>query len=119
MSDIEIKDNGGKKVDTSNAFDFSQFDDMFSDMNSSSEPKQQAHVEPVKEAPNNITIQDTGSSLKTDPALIQSGIVKMQNIATEMNNLFVEREDLVRIMELALVTKTNVLMLGKPGTARI
>lgn len=118
MSDIEIKDNGGKKVDTSSAFDFSQFDDMFSDMNNNSEPKQQVHVEPVKEAPNNITIQNTGNPLKADPALIQSGIVKMQNIATEMNNLFVEREDLVRIMELALVTKTNVLMLGKPGTGK-
>ena len=51
--------------------------------------------------------------------LLQSGQAKMDRIGVEMNNLFVERDQLVKLMQLALVTGTNLLMLGPPGTARV
>jgi MoxR-like ATPase len=50
--------------------------------------------------------------------LLQSGQAKMDRIGVEMNNLFVERDQLVKLMQLALVTGTNLLMLGPPGTAK-
>lgn len=53
-----------------------------------------------------------------DPGLLQSAQAHMQQIGVELNNLFVERDDLVRIMQLAIATGTNLLMLGNPGTAK-
>lgn len=43
---------------------------------------------------------------------------KLLDIKKEMNIMFMEREDLVDIMLNALVSNTNVLMLGDPGTAK-
>lgn len=53
-----------------------------------------------------------------DTTLLQSAQAHIQQISIELNNLFVERDDLVKIMMLAITTGTNVLMLGMPGTAK-
>lgn len=53
-----------------------------------------------------------------DPVLLQSAQAHIQQISVELNNMFVERDDLVKIMLLAIATGTNLLMLGMPGTAK-
>ena len=102
--------------------DFSDFDDMFADMGLEKATEQQLNneknvtVKPVSASTETVGITSVNAPL--NPAVLQSAQVKMSQIFVEMNNLFVERDELIKLMELAIVTGTNLLMLGPPGTAK-
>lgn len=102
--------------------DFSDFDDMFADMGLEKATEQQLNneknvtVKPVSTSTETVSITQTNASL--NPAVLQSAQAKMSQIFVEMNNLFVERDELIKLMELAIVTGTNLLMLGPPGTGK-
>lgn len=66
----------------------------------------------------NIKVLNTNPSPANDIGLLQSAQAKMAAISSEMNNIFVERDELIKIMQLAIVTGSNLLMLGPPGTAK-
>ena len=113
------------------SLNFSQFDALFSNMNSENHVKQsplrdgdvatKTSVTTVKEDDEQVVIKDTNTkknNAASAQSLVMSGVYKLNNIAIEMNNMFVERADLIKIMQLALITHTNVLMLGRPGTAK-
>ena len=109
----------------SSNLDFSGFDDLFKDMGVSESPSNAAMEASIANEQNvtaqpvqvdGIQIQNVNAPI--NPALVQSGQVKMQQIFVEMNNLFVERDTLIKLMQLAVVTGTNLLMLGPPGTAK-
>ena len=95
--------------------DFTEFDNLFNDMTvdaPASAPVVEAAPAPAQE----IEIEQINAL--PSAATLQSGQAKMQQIFVEMNNLFVERDELIRIMLLAITTGTNLLMLGPPGTAK-
>lgn len=102
--------------------DFSDFDDMFADMGLEKATEQQLNnekdvtVKPVPASTETVSIAPVNAPL--NPAVLQSAQAKMSQIFVEMNNLFVERDELIKLMELAIVTGTNLLMLGPPGTAK-
>lgn len=102
--------------------DFSDFDDMFADMGLEKATEQQLNNEknvtakPVPASTETVSITPVNAPL--NPAVLQSAQAKMSQIFVEMNNLFVERDELIKLMELAIVTGTNLLMLGPPGTAK-
>ena len=102
--------------------DFSDFDDMFADMGLEKATEQQLNneknvtVKPVSASTETVSIAPVNTPL--NPAVLQSAQAKMSQIFVEMNNLFVERDELIKLMELAIVTGTNLLMLGPPGTAK-
>ena len=102
--------------------DFSDFDDMFADMGLEKATEQQLNNEknvtakPVSASTETVSIAPVNAPL--NPAVLQSAQAKMSQIFVEMNNLFVERDELIKLMELAIVTGTNLLMLGPPGTAK-
>ena len=102
--------------------DFSDFDDMFADMGLEKATEQQLNNEknvtakPVQASTETVSIAPVNAPL--NPAVLQSAQAKMSQIFVEMNNLFVERDELIKLMELAIVTGTNLLMLGPPGTAK-
>ena len=102
--------------------DFSDFDDMFADMGLEKATEQQLNneknvtVKPVSTSTETVSIAPVNAPL--NPAVLQSAQAKMSQIFVEMNNLFVERDELIKLMELAIVTGTNLLMLGPPGTAK-
>ena len=102
--------------------DFSDFDDMFADMGLEKATEQQLNneknvtVKPVSASTETVSITPVNAPL--NPAVLQSAQAKMSQIFVEMNNLFVERDELIKLMELAIVTGTNLLMLGPPGTAK-
>ena len=102
--------------------DFSDFDDMFADMGLEKATEQQLNneknvtVKPVSTSTETVSITSVNAPL--NPAVLQSAQAKMSQIFVEMNNLFVERDELIKLMELAIVTGTNLLMLGPPGTAK-
>ena len=102
--------------------DFSDFDDMFADMGLEKATEQQLNNEknvtakPVSTSTETVSITPVNAPL--NPAVLQSAQAKMSQIFVEMNNLFVERDELIKLMELAIVTGTNLLMLGPPGTAK-
>ena len=102
--------------------DFSDFDDMFADMGLEKATEQQLNNEknvtakPVLASTETVSIAPVNAPL--NPAVLQSAQAKMSQIFVEMNNLFVERDELIKLMELAIVTGTNLLMLGPPGTAK-
>ena len=50
--------------------------------------------------------------------LVQSGQAKLQMIKREMNDSFMERDNVIDCMLYALVSGQSLLMLGDPGTAR-
>ena len=69
----------------------------------------------------NIRVLNSNTNAPADVnpiGLLQGAQAKMNAIAVEMNNLFVERDELIKLMQLAITTGTNLLMLGMPGTAR-
>ena len=99
--------------------DFSDLDNLFGN-----DETLQAQVKPqIKETPKPVVLpeQITTNQLGpvVDPLVLQTAQAKMSQIAVEMNNIFVEREELIKLMMLAITTGTNLLMLGPPGTARI
>lgn len=102
--------------------DFTEFDGLFDNMEVTA-PTSKATVDTtatasVQETNTNASIQIENVNAPLNPAMLQSGQAKMQQIFVEMNNLFVERDELIRIMLLAVTTGTNLLMLGPPGTAK-
>ena len=102
--------------------DFSDFDDMFADMGLEKATEQQLNneknvtVKPVSASTETVSIAPVNAPL--NPAVLQSAQAKMSQIFVEMNNLFVERDELIKLMELAIVTGTNLLMLGPPGSGK-
>lgn len=101
--------------------DFSDFDDMFADMGLEKATEQQLNNEKnvtVKPVAATETVNITPVNAPLNPSMLQSAQAKMSQIFVEMNNLFVERDELIKLMELAIVTGTNLLMLGPPGTGK-
>ena len=106
-------------------FDFSAFDGLFNTIGQSTK----GTVESSIDAEKNVTVKPeknlNANGFNTQQVnapfnanVLQSAQAKMSQIELEMNQLFVERDSLVRLMLLAVVTGTNLLMLGPPGTAK-
>ena len=120
--------NGGKKM-TNTALDFSQFEDMFAGIeepkvsdaggnNVEVNPISYSNEESIDVNGEKVSITNVGVGSDYEKNLLASAVEKMKKIASEMKDIFVERDDLINIMELALVTNTNLLMLGPPGTGK-
>lgn len=98
------------------------FDDLFAGLGLGTDEPQAPtsaakEVSPEKPAAvNKVTPMPTVGGV--DAGVLQNAQAKMQRIGVEMNSLFVEREELVKLMLLAISTGTNLLMLGPPGTAK-
>ena len=98
--------------------DFTEFMDMFDGIGEDNTSTTQVTKNEDTEALSTPGIQIENVNAPINPAIIQSGQAKMQQISVEMNNLFVERDELIRLMLLSITTGTNLLMLGPPGTAK-
>lgn len=99
--------------------DFSDFDDMFSDMGLDAQQLNNSEKNiTAKPVAATETVNITPVNAPLNPSMLQSAQAKMSQIFVEMNNIFVERDELIKLMELAIVTGTNLLMLGPPGTAK-
>lgn len=105
--------------------DFSEFDALFTGNNTEEAPQANtqefANEKNVKVTPTKVideSIQITNVNAPINPSVLQSAQAKMQQISVEMNQLFVERDELIKLMMLAITTGTNLLMLGPPGTAK-
>lgn len=105
--------------------DFSEFDALFAGDNT--EKAQQENTQElvnennVKVTPTKVikeNMQITNVNAPIDLSVLQSAQAKMQQISVEMNQLFVERDELIKLMMLAISTGTNLLMLGPPGTGK-
>ena len=97
--------------------DLSEFDNLFSDMGLNTGSQVETQIANEK----NVTakpVQINETNPLTSLGLLQSAQVKMQQIYVEMNNLFVERDTLIKLMQLAIATGTNLLMTGPPGTGK-
>lgn len=95
------------------AIDFSQFDSMFKDMVpvSSSEPAK----ETVKEESPGIEFVEVK---KEENEVLNSAQSKLSQIESELNQLFVERNDVIKLLLLGLVTGSNSVLLGPPGCGK-
>lgn len=103
--------------------DFSDLDDLFGNTSAKAEPAKEVQAEEAAPVPAATStpvekISITPVNAPIDPAMLQNAQAKMARIAVEMNNMFVERDDLIKLMMLAVTTGTNLLMLGPPGTAK-
>src|SRR5262249_36391897 len=54
----------------------------------------------------------------TDPTTINESFGKLRAIETELGALFIEREEVVRAMLLALLSREHLALIGPPGTAK-
>ena len=102
-----------------NSFDFSQFDNIFGDTNQDTNTASTvatATAEPTNNPTEEITVMSSDSS--NNISILQSAQTKMSQIGVELNQDFVERDELIKIMLLAIATGTNLLMLGPPGTGK-
>lgn len=105
--------------------DFSEFDALFAGNDTTTAPQAEqqelVNEKNVKVTPTKVvdeSIQITNINAPINPSVLQSAQAKMQQISVEMNQLFVERDELIKLMMLAITTGTNLLMLGPPGTAK-
>ena len=112
-------DKGGKqKMNTSSALNLDTFGDMFDDMF-----KEQEKSEPA------VTVQQEISK-KEEKELEQKNVENISNInvneavnklitiGNELSKEFVERNELIRNMLLTIVSGSNMLMIGPPGTGK-
>ena len=103
-----------------NSFDFSQFDNIFGDTNQDTNTTSTVATttaEPTNNSTEEITVMSSDSL--NNISILQSAQTKMSQIGVELNQDFVERDELIKIMLLAIATGTNLLMLGPPGIARV
>jgi MoxR-like ATPase len=54
----------------------------------------------------------------TDPTTVNESFGKLRAIETELGALFIEREEVVRAMLLALLSREHLALIGPPGTAK-
>ena len=54
----------------------------------------------------------------TDPTTVNESFGKLRAIESELGALFVEREEVVRAMLLALLSREHLALIGPPGTAK-
>ena len=54
----------------------------------------------------------------TDPTTVNESFGKLRAIEAELGALFVEREEVVRAMLLALLSREHLALIGPPGTAK-
>ena len=66
----------------------------------------------------NVISQLTGKSIQEISALANSGVSKLHQIEIEINNVFVEREQVIKDLIRALTVGHHMLLLGPPGTAK-
>lgn len=112
------KDKGEKKMESSAALDFGNLENMFDDMFANNEPKKETANNIQKELTTEEVEQLDGKVENISNVNISTALSKLANIEMELNNEFVERNELIKIMILAVVTNSNLLMLGPPGTAK-
>lgn len=114
------EDKGEKTMESSAALNFDGLDSMFDDMFT---PVPQKTVEENKTEQKELTAEETqklqGKVENISSVNIDTALSKLTNIEVELNNEFVERNELIKIMLLSVVTSSNLLMLGPPGTARV
>lgn len=102
--------------------DFSEIDSILDNMLGESENVTKVNVvsEPQKEQ--QATANKSNDEVKivdiNNDTLIKAAQDKVSKICSEMNSMFMEREDLVNLIMVSLISKTNLLMLGNPGTAK-
>lgn len=112
------ENNGGKKMQSSAALDFSSVDNMFDDMFGSTTTTEETKVTQTEISKDEEEALASKTVENVSNVNVDNAIAKLSSIEMELNNEFVERNDLIKIMVLALVTNSNLLMLGPPGTAK-
>lgn len=102
-------------------------DDLFSEFNNNFNTNTVVDKKENKETTTNVIdpkeiIKDNNNTdilnINNDKPTLLSAQTKINNIGIELNNMFVERETLVTLMQLALISGSNLLMLGPPGTGK-
>jgi MoxR-like ATPase len=56
--------------------------------------------------------------MMTDPTTVNESFGKLRAIEAELGAFFVEREDVVRAMLLALLSREHLALIGPPGAAK-
>lgn len=82
----------------------------FFDKVSSSKPIKTKSASPVE-----LTVTDTSSSVKEEVSFI---LTKVKQLKGHLNQCFIEREEAIENLFLALATGSNLLLLGPPGTGK-
>ena len=109
-----MSNEGESKMQSSTALNLNSIDSMFDGV--FSQPENTKNKNEQKE----ITSEEA-SNLNAENISnvdISNALNKLANIESELNNEFVERHELIKIMILSIVTNSNLLMLGPPGTAK-
>jgi len=97
------------------------FDELFSGLNLDSSNTNTTTTTITQTQPQIVAKPKTEEAKMNDTnksSLLQSAQDKMQRIAAELNDSYVERDVLINLMQIAIATGTNLLMLGPPGTAK-
>ena len=98
--------------------DFSYYDGMFDDLNIETEASVTPAKQENKKEENEVVKVEKNITPTQNMATLQTAQAKLSQIKTEINYKFMERDTLVDLMVLALVSGSNLLMLGKPGTGK-
>lgn len=107
---------GNNKMNTSSALDLNSFNSMFDDMfEEKKEPVATVQQEVPEKELEELQAKDTEniSNISVDEA-----VSKLITIGTELGKEFVERSELIRNMLFTLVSGSNMLMIGPPGTGK-
>ena len=114
---MENNIKGENKME-STALNFGSMDNFFDNM-FSEESTPTIQNAPEQKELTEEEVKELGDNVENISNVdVQSVLNKLNNIESELNNEFVERSELIKIMLLSIVTNSNLLMLGPPGTAK-
>lgn len=112
-------EKGNNKMESSAALDFGSIDSMFDNMFESSKPNVAEEKKTEQKELTQAEVSELQGKVENVSSInIDTALSKLTNIEAELNNEFVERNELIKIMLLSIVTSSNLLMLGPPGTAK-
>ena len=112
-------EKGDNKMQSNTALNFDGIDSMFDMFDDSSVTEEkESIVQQQKELTEEETKALEGNVENISNVNLDTALSKLTTIESELNNEFVERAELIKIMLLSVVTSSNLLMLGPPGTAK-
>ena len=110
-----MENKGENKMESSAALSFEGLGNMFDSMFNSQPVAEEQQKEVTQEEAETLANKNTENISNVN---VKTALSKLANIEMELNNEFVERQELIKIMMLAVISNSNLLMLGPPGTAK-
>lgn len=92
---------------------FDELDDIIPE-----KPKAVIEAAPILTAVKSVQADPQVQPIASAPVDINEAMKKLKEIEADLNSKFYEREEAIKVMMVALISKMSVFFVGTPGTGR-